>query len=256
MRFNWVHSVDSLMYHFRINLRTFLETNPREVLIIELEMNDGSSSDLRKALQYSGLLEYVWRPQDEYYIEEWPTLQELINGNNRLILFGSGDGMKSCPANDCDDGILYTYDHFSQTNTDGSDLESCDATLVGDVRVGYFKMNHFAANSRMNIPSAKQARDLNSYSKLEERFDTCVGKRAPSLLAVEFWDEGEVLHFVKNENSGKNRNSGEYAKTDTAEDGTSEEDAGQGNSNGEQEQESQPSSSIQGMGFGRRGLRG
>ena len=106
----------------------------------------------------------------------------------------------------------------------------------------------------MNIPSASQASDLNSYSKLEERFDTCTGKRAPNLLAVEFWDEGEVLDFVKNENSGKNRNSGEYAKMDTASDGASE-DAGQGN-NGEEEQENQPSSSIQGMGFGRRGLRG
>eukprot|EP00578_Thalassiosira_sp_NH16_P004205 CAMPEP_0181141338 /NCGR_PEP_ID=MMETSP1071-20121207/35770_1 /TAXON_ID=35127 /ORGANISM="Thalassiosira sp., Strain NH16" /LENGTH=462 /DNA_ID=CAMNT_0023228321 /DNA_START=45 /DNA_END=1431 /DNA_ORIENTATION=- len=181
------------------NLKTFLETNPREVLIIKFDMGEGSSADLRTALQYSGLLEYVYHPQDEYYIEEWPTLKQLIDNNTRLILFGSGDGMDSCPAYDCDDGILYANDHFSTT----SDLEGCDPTISGDVFVGYLMMNHYE-EGKMKIPSPKRARDLNSYANLEERFETCEGQRMPNLLAVEFWDEGEALDFVKNLNAGKN----------------------------------------------------
>lgn len=193
----------------RSNLKTFIESNPREVLILELNFGDDSSDDLRTALRYSGLLEYAYHPQDEYYIEEWPTLQQLIDDNTRVIIFGSGDTMESCPAYDCEDAILYTYDHFAETETDGSDLELCDATISGDVFVGYFKMNHYE-DKRMKYPSPKKARELNSYTNLESRYENCQGKRRPNLLSVEFWDEGDVLDFVKNENTGKNRNGGEY----------------------------------------------
>ena len=197
-------------------MKTFLDTNPREVLIIEFDFNDGSSADLRKALQYSGLLDYIYHPQDEYYIENWPTLEQLISDNTRLLLFGSGDDMDSCPAYDCEDGILYTNDHFSETLTDGSDLEACDATLSGDVFVGYFAMNHYE-DRKLKMPSPKKARELNSYSTLEARFASCEGKRRPNILAVEFWDEGEVLDFVKNVNAGKNRDGGEFLLATTEE---------------------------------------
>ena len=185
----------------RSNLKTFIETNPREVLIIQFEFGDGSVADFRTALQFSGLLEYVYLPQEEYYIEEWPTLQQLINDNKRIILFGSGDTMESCPAKDCLDGILYTFDHVSQTNTDGTDLTDCTPTISGDVFVGYLMMNHYK-DSKLTPPSVKDASELNSYSNLENRFATCNGRRQPNLLAVQFWDEGEVLDFVTNVNKG------------------------------------------------------
>ena len=187
----------------RTSLRKFIEDNPREVLIIELEMNDGSSTDLRAALQYSGLLEYVYFPQEETdTIEEWPTLGQMIYSNKRIILFGSGDGMASCPASQCLDGILYTYDYISPTDTDGSDLTECEATVTGDVIVGFFLMNNYK-ESNNNIPTPSKARELNSYAKLKERMESCTGRRRPNLLSVDFWDEGDVLKFVKDVNLGK-----------------------------------------------------
>ena len=54
----------------------------------------------------------------------------------------------------------------------------------------------------MTIPSVKDASELNSYSNLENRFATCNGRRQPNLLAVQFWDEGDVLDFVTNVNKG------------------------------------------------------
>ncbi|KAL3758036.1 hypothetical protein ACHAWU_004427 [Discostella pseudostelligera] len=185
------------------SLRTFIEENPREVLIIELDMNDGSSTDLRAALQYSGLLEYVYYPQQETnIIEDWPTLGELIYSNKRIILFGIGDGMASCPASQCHDGILYTNDYIVQTATDGSDLTKCEGTVTGDVIVGYFQMNNYKESSS-NIPTPSKARELNSYSALKERLESCKGSRRPNLLSVDFWDEGEVLKLVKDVNLGK-----------------------------------------------------
>jgi len=184
----------------RANIRTFMEENKNEILIIQIDMGEGTSSDFRKALQYSGLLEMVYTPAEAYYIAEWPTMQELINSNKRIILFGSGDEMGSCPANACLDGILYVNDHIVETATD-SDLTECDATISGDVLVAFKKMNHYQ-DSKFGVPSVKDAVELNSFSQLENRYATCTGKREPNLLAVQFWDTGDVLEYVTNVNKG------------------------------------------------------
>lgn len=173
-------------------------------------MGEGSSADLRTALRRSGLLDHVYHPHDQYYIEEWPTIAQLIEDDTRLLLFGSGDGARSCPAYDCDDGVLYADDHLARTETDG--CAPASATSGDAVNYGYFLMNQFS-RSLTRIPSPKRARELNSYGSLEERFEACgEGGRRPNLLAVEFWVEGDVLEFAEIENMGKNREGGEYAE--------------------------------------------
>ena len=179
-----------------------------KVLILEFEIRDKSLADLYQAIDWSGLDSYVYHSPS--IPNNWPTMQQLIDDNTRILLFGSGDGMESCPAYDCDDGVLFAGDHFSRTETDGSDLDSCDSTMSeGNVNVGYFLMNHYGEN-KMKVPSPKKARELNSYSNLEARMEECQEKRLPNLLAVEFWDEGDVLEFVDIKNSGKNREGGEF----------------------------------------------
>ena len=188
-----------ILFFCRTSIKAFLDTNKNEILIVQLDMGDGTSADLRTALQHSGLLDYVYRSSEQYAIRDWPTMQELIDTNERLLLFAAGDGMRSCPPVDCEDGIMHTYDHFAMT--DGTDTTTCDATLSGDVYVAYFMMNHFNKN-KVSIPSAKNSAEMNSYSNLEARFEDCRGKRQPNLLAVDFWDTGDVLDFVENENKG------------------------------------------------------
>ena len=88
--------------------------------------------------------------------------------NKRVILFGGGDEMKSCPAKDCAYGILYSNDHMDQIGGEGfTDNKTCDPTISGDVLVSYLKMNHYQ-DSMMNVATgAKGANELNSYSVLE-----------------------------------------------------------------------------------------
>ena len=180
-----------------MNLKKFLDTNRREVLIVDIDMNDDSEDDLRRALRASGLLDYVWIPGSEYV--SWPKMRKLVDSNKRLILFGRGGTMRSCDANECRDGILYFYDFFAQTDPDGNDVTSCDATLSGEIYVDYLLLNQFHNNAAM-IPSAAVAKDLNSFNTLSARFDECQGKVLPSLLSVEFWQEGDVLEFAQKEN--------------------------------------------------------
>ena len=188
------------------NLRTFVETNVREVLILEVDMTGDSGADFRTALRASGLLDYVYAPDEEYYIRTWPTLQALIDANTRVLIFGSGDTMESCKARECEDKILRMYDHVVETYAEDG-IETCDLTVSGDLLVGYMQMNHY---SQPRFGVSFDAKDTNTYSTLEARFADCEGKRYPSILSVERWDEGEVLDFVSAENSRKNRVGGEY----------------------------------------------
>ena len=121
--------------------------------------------------------------------------------------------MGSCKPVDCEDGMLYDNDHILQTSTDGSELESCDAPIAGDVYVSFFAMNHYES-ARFGVPSAKAARERNTYADLEERFADCEGKRKPGLLAVEFWDEGQdqVLDFVTKVNQGVEGGESEFER--------------------------------------------
>jgi hypothetical protein len=195
-----------------MNILTFLETNTREVLIIVLEMGEGSSEDLRNVLLYSGLLEYAYIPNNADSTISWPTLGEMISTNKRLVLFGAGDGMESCPANDCSDGILAAMDHVglsargdltscAPSNTSTNNIDDDDDDSNYDVLFSLFQMNHYEESQ---VPSLERAQELNSYATLESRMESCEGYRGPNLLAVEFWDEGDVLKFVKERNTDNN----------------------------------------------------
>ncbi len=187
----------------RSNLHSFIEANTREVLIVEFDMGDGSSPDLRTALVHSGLVDYVYVPPQEYAVE-WPTLGEMIESGKRLVLFGSGDGMASCPANKCKDGILHAADHVAETYTGyGADLASCEPSTSGEVLFSLFRLNHYVEKDRQ-MPRPGDAREMNAYANLETRMGNC--RRAgymPNLLAVEFWDEGDAVAFAHDATSGE-----------------------------------------------------
>jgi len=182
------------------NIKTFLDLNRREVLIVDIDMADDSEDDLRTALRASGLLDYVYIPDSEYV--DWPKMEKLVDKDKRLILFGRGGSLRSCAAPDCRDGILYFYDFFAETDPDGSDVTSCDSTLSGDVNVDYFLMNQHQKNKAM-LASPTIAKDLNSYNELSARFEDCQGKIEPNLLSVDFWQEGDVLEFVQKDNENR-----------------------------------------------------
>lgn len=95
------------------NIKTFLNTNPNEVIIVEFEVGDGTLEMLHQAIDDSELDEYILRDLgNNGTVTEWPTFQQLIDANRRLILFAHGDGMASCKETTCPEGIFYTYDHF------------------------------------------------------------------------------------------------------------------------------------------------
>ncbi|KAL7536716.1 hypothetical protein ACHAXR_007357 [Thalassiosira sp. AJA248-18] len=172
------------------NIKTFLDINRNEILILEFEINDNSLVDLYRALDQSGLDEYVYRSSST---TEWPTMQALIDVDARLLLFAHGDGMESCSIMDCPEGIFYTFDHFQQTDYNDGDT-SCDVTGTKRDGMGFFLMNNWK-NNDVDLPSRSNAEEFNKYNALVERFQRCED-RIPNILAVDFWDVGDVLEFA------------------------------------------------------------
>ncbi|KAL3776592.1 hypothetical protein ACHAWO_007250 [Cyclotella atomus] len=180
------------------SIKSFLDKNVREVLMVQLSVEGDSLDDFKVALGHSGLEKYIYQPTEKYV--DWPTMGSLIQNDTRLLLFANGEGMRSCFAEDCESGILYTPDHFAFT-TD-YDITSCEASVTGDNLAEFLAMNHYETN-QINWPSEKNARELNSFSALQKRFEGCKGRKMPSVLVVDFWDVGDVVDFVMEENKSR-----------------------------------------------------
>lgn len=177
--------------------------NTIQVLILEFEINDDSLTDLFGAIEASGLGKYVHRlstyNSDNY---EWPTMQTLIDANERLLLLAHGGGMQSCQTDKCPD-ILYTYDYVQQTNWND---DTCDIKGNSKEDRGFFLMNHWM-NNDASLPSPTNAAEFNTYESLRKRYERCDGgggdgKMVPNIIAVDFWDVGDVLDFVRDVNEG------------------------------------------------------
>lgn len=189
------------------NIKTFLEINRNEVLIIEFEINDESLAELHRSIDESGLDDYIFRTADPSDTNvEWPTMQSLIDANTRLLLFAHGDGMKSCTQIRCPEGIFYTFDHFQET--DWNDVATCQ--LRGDAepwdRRGFFLMNHWKNNESTDLPSKTNSEEINTYDYLMGRFGECE-ERIPNVVAVDFWGTGDLLDFVDEVNLRNTRGS-------------------------------------------------
>lgn len=94
------------------NIKTFLDVNPNEVLILEFEVGEGTLALLHQAINDAGLDKYALRDlENDGSVTNWPTFQQLKTANRRLVIFAHNDEMGSCTTSTCPEGFFYTYDH-------------------------------------------------------------------------------------------------------------------------------------------------
>lgn len=127
-------------------------------------------------------------------------MRSLIDAGDRLLLFAHGDGMQSCKGDpsDCGD-VLYTFDYFAET--EWGDVDTCDTRGNGNQDSAFLLMNHWE-NTDKGLPSKSNAGAANALGALRDRFGRC-GDGAPNVVAVDFWDVGDVLAFAREVNLGR-----------------------------------------------------
>ena len=91
------------------------------------------------------------------------------------------------------EGIFDTNAHFQQTEWNDDTCAVAQGTQ--EAGKGFFVMNHWK-NNEQDLPSESNAEEFNKYDVLMARIQRCEN-RIPNLIAVDFWDVGDVLPFVK-----------------------------------------------------------
>lgn len=168
-------------------IRDFLLANPGEVVLIVVE-DYVSPQDLAGAFKDAGLLDLIYtgplrRP--------FPTLRELIDGGQRLVVFiesGKPGVPWLRPAWDSMQETPYTF-HLP---TDFS----CRANR-GPATALLFQINNWLETTPAPRPS--NAEIVNSYTALLARARTCGQERGqpPNILAVDFYDVGDLFRVVR-----------------------------------------------------------
>jgi hypothetical protein len=223
------------------NIYTFLQDNPSEIVMLHLQMNGDVVSlqdfyDIMLQVDNGNLVSGLY--SHPLNATEWPTLRELIQVNQRLLLFywnaddcAPGAGGPGCPP-----GFHYWYRYGVQTKWDFARLSdvqdqddpddgtsSCALSYMPDYRNGH---NFFRVNAFLRLPSSSAAQDvLNQPFFIQERLDACsiqnpIVKNGtvyvqvaaqeergleqfvlqPNFYAVDFWDKGNVMSFIQEYN--------------------------------------------------------
>ena len=193
----------------------FMTANPHEVVIIEIQVGEESLGPLFTELQeVEGLSDLVYQhpsytnssQEGEEAELPWPKLSEMIELNQRLILFAHDD--IACEEGSCPAGVHNTYDFSFETPFEQKGLEELmRVDLTCSVSRGWSNSdfvvsNHFATDAR-GLPDIDIAAEVNSASNLQERLDYCQEKFSTlymndviNLLVVDFWNVGDTLSVV------------------------------------------------------------
>jgi len=172
-----------------VELKQFLESNPREIITLILE-SYVPISFLERELKQSGLSPFLHSQNHE---ERWPTLSDMISKNKRLVIFNDRIEVEYNPS--------WNHDMFGRfmVETDYSyrSIKKFDCHLNrGHTNHDLFILNHFITHISGNPIIARNA---NNFSTLSKRAIECwrqTGKR-PNFLTVDFYHKGDSKKVVE-----------------------------------------------------------
>jgi len=185
------------------NIKAFLDENPRELIIIDLQVNDDTLDAVYAVLQsIPGFVDMMY--DHPRLRDDWPLMGDLIDANKRIIFFQHNG--PSCRNDGCPPGIHSTFDHMWDTPFDLDeegllDYESSCVKNRGQLNSAFMMSNHFATNG--GLASSQIAQDVNELSILKSRNDYCQAKlgKLLNIVMVDFWSVGNVVEFARQENA-------------------------------------------------------
>ncbi|HEU4656790.1 MAG TPA: hypothetical protein VFR97_04670 [Capillimicrobium sp.] len=177
-------------------VRDFLVANPDEVLVIVIQDEGVTPADVAGAFDRSGLRPFVYTGSAG---PSWPTLREMIESGGRVVVMaeheGGGDEVPWYHA--AYEGLVQeTPYRFTKPSQLTGHLKRTCAPNRGGTEGAFFLLNHWVDTSPAPRPS--NAAKVNAYDVLLRRARTCEGQRGvvPNLIAVDFYDTGDVFRVV------------------------------------------------------------
>ena len=183
-------------------VKTWLDANPHEVLTLLLTNGDSLGvSEFDSAFQSSGLVPSIYVPTSDapLNLSAWPTLQEMITTNNRLVTFlDYGANATLVPY------LLDEFAFFFETPYDTTDPTfpecSIDRPPGADADGRMYIVNHFLDLNISgilipNVPADNVTNAATGTGSIGAQVDLCEGlyQRAPKGVLVDNFDKGDVF---------------------------------------------------------------
>ncbi len=166
-------------------MKQFLDDNPDEVVTLFIE-DDISDEDTEAAFEASGLFDEVYVHDPD---EGWPTLGEMIDRDERLVVLAEQSGPPPTWYHHGFDLVKDTPYKF-----ESADDFSCEPNR-GPEDADLFLMNHW-----LDATAADRAdtAEVNAYDVLVDRARRCEKERGQmvNFVAVNFYSIGDLLEAV------------------------------------------------------------
>jgi hypothetical protein len=174
------------------DIAKFMEDNPNEVLIIDLE-DYTTPEDTQALIEETGLVDYVYKgPQGP----PWPTLQQMIDSGGRILLVAE---------HETGGASWYRSTNAVMQETPFDFKSKAEMTCKGgrgDRSTTIFLINNWISTDPTPFPS--NAKQVNNHEFLLNRARQCEKQRQnfPNVLNVDFYKQGDVFGVVEELNAG------------------------------------------------------
>jgi len=170
------------------DIKTFLDNNPNEIVTIILECYV-TANDIEDEINQSGLSNYLYT-----HNAAWPTLQSMIDNDNRLIIFSDVDD-----ASNSQDWYHYVWDYAVETHYSVATINdfTCDFNR-GDPLNDLFILNHFVTDAILGYGLDNESNDVNANPFFITRALACQNQtnKFPNFVTVDFYELGDGLAVV------------------------------------------------------------
>lgn len=178
-------------------LRDFLVANPDEVVVV-VNQDEVTPEDFVGAVRAAGLERFAYA--GPLGGPGAPTLREMIDGDERLVLLAEHDAGGAAPwyRPVYEEAVQETPFHFATVGelTDPAARERSCAPNRGPAGAPLFLLNHWVTTDPLPLPS--QAATVNASAPLLARARLCgsLRNRIPNLVAVNFYRRGDLFGVV------------------------------------------------------------
>jgi len=170
------------------DIKTFLDNNPNEIVTIILECYV-TANDIEDEINQSGLSNYLYT-----HNAAWPTLQSMIDNDNRLVIFSDVDDASSSQS-----WYHYVWDYGAETHYSVATINdfTCDFNR-GDPLNDLFILNHFVTDATLGYGLYNESNDVNANPFFITRALDCQTQtnKFPNFVTVDYYELGDGLAVV------------------------------------------------------------
>ena len=177
------------------DIKLFLDNNQNDIITIILE-SYVDADDIENIVNQSGLTNYLYTHNN---MLAWPTLQEMINNNQRLVIFSDKDDASSTQT-----WYHYVWDYAVETHYSVNDINNFSCSFNrGNPNNDLFIFNHFVTHAMLGYGMYNESISVNANPFLINRALDCKNQhnKFPNFITLDFVELGNGLDAVNELNN-------------------------------------------------------